>query len=546
MAEEEAPHIILDGVGIFWMIWGGVWTIALITGMTYLWTNRHMPLLRIRGLPLSFAAVILLHMYWTGVQYGYVYGPLMSAGVEYWIMNIWLPFGIALFHASNSRFLYIAKAQKKFVSEKLEVDRASIRPRPKTLVGKFRQMDHTSRVLLLVCTGMAFQLMLAVFMFLVSRKFHPSFGIPGTEVHGTPSEQRAAAGRGWEWWPSVFWQFFWAWLVAPFILWKARKLNDTQGWRTQTIGCCLSSLHATPLWLIGIYVPAMAPVNRWWIPPQWIALSVWLIEIFTIFLPCWEVMKHQALCEETRASLARWETNNRMGEMSGVKSIMSTSTGGSWVSRMTQTASISTSSGGSVLTMDALELTLSRNPAPLQHFSALRDFSGENIAFLMRVREWRMTYFAEQKKGKREPSSKPISPECFESALHIYHDFISAKTAELQVNLASTDFKKLENVFEPVAGVLYSDEACINPIAPFDGPYRATKSSHSHESQTAINQEHDVTELPDISLGNTVRVCEIPDGFDQSIFDDSEKSIKYLVLTNTWPKFIKERRSFES
>lgn len=30
-----------------------------------------------------------------------------------------------------------------------------------------------------------------------------------------------------------------------------------------------SSLHATPMWLIGLYVPAMAPVNAVWIPPQW-------------------------------------------------------------------------------------------------------------------------------------------------------------------------------------------------------------------------------------------------------------------------------------
>ncbi len=77
-------------------------------------------------------------------------------------------------------------------------------------------------------------------MFLVSRKFHASFGIAGTEVTGTPMEQKTAQGRGWEWWPSVFWQLFWAWIVAPMILWRSRGLRDTQGWRTQTIACCLS------------------------------------------------------------------------------------------------------------------------------------------------------------------------------------------------------------------------------------------------------------------------------------------------------------------
>lgn len=36
-------------------------------------------------------------------------------------------------------------------------------------------------------------------MFLVSRKFHPSFGISGTEVTGTASQQMAQGRRGWEW-----------------------------------------------------------------------------------------------------------------------------------------------------------------------------------------------------------------------------------------------------------------------------------------------------------------------------------------------------------
>jgi hypothetical protein len=154
---DPAPQLGLDAVGIFYMAFGCSWTAILIAGMTYLWTKRHMPLLRIRGLPLSFAAIIFLHLYWMAVQFGYVYGPFMSAGVEFWIMGIWLPFGVALFHASNTRFLYVARAQRRFVEKAPESDRATIRPRPETLLGKYRAMDHTRRVLLLVGTGMLFQ-----------------------------------------------------------------------------------------------------------------------------------------------------------------------------------------------------------------------------------------------------------------------------------------------------------------------------------------------------------------------------------------------------
>jgi hypothetical protein len=70
-------------------------------------------------------------------------------------------------------------------------------------------------------------------------------------------------------WPSIVWQLVWAWVIAPVILWKSRNIRDTQGWRVQTIACCLANLHAAPMWLIALYLPAMAPVNNVFVPPQW-------------------------------------------------------------------------------------------------------------------------------------------------------------------------------------------------------------------------------------------------------------------------------------
>jgi hypothetical protein len=43
------------------------------------------------------------------------------------------------------------------------------------------------------------QLFITFFMFLVSRKFHSGWGIPGTEVEGTAMQQKTEQGRGWEW-----------------------------------------------------------------------------------------------------------------------------------------------------------------------------------------------------------------------------------------------------------------------------------------------------------------------------------------------------------
>ncbi|KID99534.1 Regulator of G protein signaling superfamily, partial [Metarhizium majus ARSEF 297] len=482
---DTKPEVRLDGVGIFWIVFAVTWTVILISGMAFLWTKRDMPILRIRGLGLSFTAIAFLHCYWVAVTTGYVYGPLMPEVAEFWIMSIWFPFGIALFHASNSRFLYVANAQKQYVKKTGDLGWDGQRPRiRKTLVARWKMLPYTQRVLIFVGLGMVAHLSLTIFMFLISRKFHSGWGISGTEVTGTAMEQKTEQGRGWE------------------------------------------CLHASPMWLIALYVPGMAPVNNYFIPPQWIAIAIMMLEIFTVFIPVWEVRRQQSLCQETLDSIARWESRQKSVQHSG-KSLHSGTSSSSWMGR-TKAGSVSTT-GGSILTMDALEHTLAKNPEPLQEFSALRDFSGENIAFLTRVREWRAQYIVNP--SLREPvrdekdseKTLTLSRECFESALRIYIDFISSNSAEFQVNLSSQDFKNLQAIFEGAARVVCGECSTPDPATPFaDVP------------------------KPQSESGETARYWgDIPEAFNEGVFDDSEMSIKYLVLTNTWPKFIRERRSFD-
>jgi hypothetical protein len=47
--------------------------------------------------------------------------------------------------------------------------------------------------------GMFLQVFLTIFNYIISRKWHSSWGIPGTEVHGSEMAQKTAQGQGWEW-----------------------------------------------------------------------------------------------------------------------------------------------------------------------------------------------------------------------------------------------------------------------------------------------------------------------------------------------------------
>lgn len=529
-----------DGVGVFYAIFSIVWTAILFGAMAFLYVRRDMPILKVRGLALSFGAVLMMHCYWLAVELGYIYAALMPEIYEFWIMGVWFPFGIALFHASNSRFLYVARAQQQYLNEDMKQKRQWRLAKPRSLFARFQQMDYNKKMLVLVSIGMGFQLFLTTFMFLISRKFHSSFGIPGTEVHGTYMEQKTQAGRGWEWWPSVFWQLFWAWIFAPMILWQARHVRDTQGWRFQTIACCISNLPAAPMWLVALYVPAMSPVNAYWIPPQWLATSIMFLEIFTIFVPCWEVYVQTNLTHDTLESIARWESRQKTSKGNCEKSLTSSSTTSSWMPRTGRASSVH-SSGSSVLTMEALEHTLAKNPEPLQEFSALRDFSGENIAFLTRVRDWRTMFFPTRRNSDvKQAVETTITREAFESALNIYLDFISPSAAEFQVNLSSPDFKSLQAVFEEAAHIMYGDRRTPDPATPFED-WSGPRLNDAQTSSTALEQDSG-------SESTTLNIRfwgDIPEAFDEHVFDEAEGAIKYLVLTNTWPKFIKERRSLD-
>jgi hypothetical protein len=152
-----SSHLHLDPVGVFWACLAATWTLALAAGITFLLFKRHVQPLRIRGVPLSVCAVILLHCYWVSVQLGYIVQDVTPSDSEYWIMGTWLPLGIALFHASNSRFLHVARAQKRFMPREEGDEKQHQQKADGSLIVRFRRLEHANKIFLLVGAGMVFQ-----------------------------------------------------------------------------------------------------------------------------------------------------------------------------------------------------------------------------------------------------------------------------------------------------------------------------------------------------------------------------------------------------
>lgn len=280
--------------------------------------------------------------------------------------------------------------------------------------------------------------------------------------------------------------------------------------------------------------------------PSRIAVSITFLELFAIMLPCIQTLRQQALRQETLESIARWESRNK-GTSTGDsvtdswRSLAGVSASKHQSMSMSTSASPTSANTDSVLVIGALEYVLEKNPEPLRQFSALKDFSGENIAFLMSVAEWKCLPPPDNPGEVTSELSEDMRRTKYTRALRIYHDFITPRWADFPVNISAAERRPLELIFDDAARILFGVDSLVDPVAPFQGPdssvtelapgkesFGEEKSTKSHRMETFIDR--------------ILFWGEIPDEFNMGIFNDVEASIKHLVLTNTWPKFVKSRR----
>lgn len=149
-----------DRVGVFYIAFCVTWSTLLFAGMIFCWFNRRVPIIRVRGLALSFPAILMLHVYWVLGQITYPVGATMPTvlayDVQYFGMGVYFPLGIALFQASNLRFLHIAKMQKQFAFPELRISRRC-NGAGTSLLCRLRNMEYMTKTMVLIGIAMFFQ-----------------------------------------------------------------------------------------------------------------------------------------------------------------------------------------------------------------------------------------------------------------------------------------------------------------------------------------------------------------------------------------------------
>jgi hypothetical protein len=234
---------------------------------------------------------------------------------------------------------------------------------------------------------------------------------------------------------------------------------------------------------------------------------------------------------------------------------------------------------GRLYSIGALERALLINPEPLLQYAARQDFTAENIVFLMQVRDWRQAWQSAPKNPSTGLVTEDAQIRLFRMAIEIFATSVDDKTADFPINIDGHMRKTLHAILGPTVLNGLSGFATRNgsngsygtelhgvpsmvPIAPWaeqkqsivtttisasatSPPSSPEYGLRSISSGTTVASKTTQTEpkpyrledRPDISPTSNGRGLDIP-GFDEHVFDDAEASIKYLVLTNTWRKFV--------
>ncbi|KAH0550887.1 hypothetical protein GP486_007748 [Trichoglossum hirsutum] len=150
--------INLDAVGKGYIGILIVWSLVVFAGLYVLHINRRKPFIRMRNTRLTIAAVLTIHVYLSLVFLVYPLNGSFPCDAEYWIMSIYLPFGIALFQAQNLQLLSLSSMQKKLMLHPQTRPAGWRWPRGIAEMRKaWRRMNMMTRVYSLIGAGMVVQ-----------------------------------------------------------------------------------------------------------------------------------------------------------------------------------------------------------------------------------------------------------------------------------------------------------------------------------------------------------------------------------------------------
>jgi len=250
-------------------------------------------------------------------------------------------------------------------------------------------------------------------------------------------------------------------------------------------------------------------MNKYFAPAGWFIPSLVVCQQVLILIPLRDAIRTQP----RERSMSNSETDS----LTSIQSLTSAKSTTIIVSKELK----------SKTSMQALEFSIQHSIEPLIAWAASREFTAENTIFLREVRNFK----------KKWSSLRTITTaqrrQMFNDASLIYFTLVNPFTAESPINIEYKIFKTLQNTFAAVE---------FDPYMPRSKTPDDLKSPRLRENvvcpwEDTLSRPASLDSSHTTSTTDSARAF-IPSEFTDEVFDAAFESIKYLVFTNTWPRYV--------
>lgn len=316
------------------------------------------------------------------------------------------------------------------------------------------------------------------------------------------------------------------------------------------------------------------------------------IEVVTLGFPIYAFFKSKIGAREINDALAEFDQKHLQSFDEG------TTLGGSDNSLKISKGSTKGSKRGKMYAMESLDACLSGNHDGLQVYASCMELNGENIIFLTKVIAFTQSCqkaFYETCKSTTE--FRRARTAMFRNGLSIFVSLVHTGTASYPINIESHIYAQLLSIFGPATDLVASARnASRSPsivssskVTPWDNDPADNSTSDIHDEtitnshnnnnnnnngdyftrtnsypmramlnrkSTTGNEssEHIVTVNETTVAGagaDTINRLQpdpldgvkVPGEFDERVFDAAFKSVRYMVWTETWQRYMSWKRS---
>jgi hypothetical protein len=214
--------------------------------------------------------------------------------------------------------------------------------------------------------------------------------------------------------------------------------------------------------------------------------------------------------------------------------------------------------------MDALDRQLKNHANQLLLWAYTKEFTAENIMFLIRVQSFKKKW---AHVAKHTETLTPLQlRERYEEAALIFFTLVNPHTARMSINIDHKTYHELEEMFKECSYEAFSDTSSSyskgssayteNIATPWDDikppvaeptqalTNRPSSSTSRRSNDSKIHTENEVDRLyqipiTEISTKDDAQAGEslIPPSFSPEVFDRAYDTVKNDVFLNTWVRY---------